>query len=46
MACRRIEQIYGNDGSEIASASVAVSSAQGLLIGSSLDNKLLNCATK
>lgn len=39
-------QIYGNDGSEIASASVAVSSAQGLLIGSSLDNKLLNCATK
>ena len=39
-------QIYGNDGSEIASASVAVSSAQGLLVGSSLDNKLLNCTTR
>ena len=39
-------QIYGNDGKEIAAASVAVSSAQGLLIGSSLDNKLLNCTAK
>jgi hypothetical protein len=39
-------QVYGNDGSEIAAASVAVSSAQGLLIGSSLDDKLLSCATK
>lgn len=39
-------QVYGNEGSEIAAASVAVSSAQGLLIGSSLDDKLLSCATK
>jgi arylesterase / paraoxonase len=39
-------QIYGNDGKEIAAASVAVSSAQGLLIGSSLDQKLLSCRTK
>lgn len=39
-------QIYGNDGSEIAAASVAVSSAQGLLIGSSLDQKLLSCVAK
>ncbi|HEY8254016.1 MAG TPA: hypothetical protein VIG39_05210 [Rhizomicrobium sp.] len=42
-------QIYGSrgsDGSEIAAASVAVSSAQGLLIGSSLDGKLLNCTAK
>jgi hypothetical protein len=39
-------QIYGSRGSEIAAASVAVSSAQGLLIGSSLDGKLLSCATK
>jgi len=39
-------QIYGNDGSEIAAASVAVSSARGLLIGSSLDNRLLNCTAK
>jgi hypothetical protein len=39
-------QMYGNDGSEIAAASVAVSSTQGLLIGSSLDNRLLNCTAK
>jgi hypothetical protein len=39
-------QVYGNDGSEIAAASVAVSSAQGLLIGSSLDGKLLSCTQK
>lgn len=39
-------QMYGNDGSEIAAASVAVSSAQGLLIGSSLDQKLLACTAK
>jgi hypothetical protein len=36
-------QVYGNDGREIAAASVAISSAQGLLIGSSLDDKLLSC---
>jgi arylesterase / paraoxonase len=39
-------QIYGNGGNEIAAASVAVSSAQGLLIGSSLDGRLLNCTQK
>ncbi len=39
-------QVYGNGGSEIAAASVAVSSGQGLLIGSSLDQKLLTCAAK
>jgi len=39
-------QVYGGDGKEISAASVAVSSAQGLLIGSSLDNKLLNCTAK
>jgi len=45
-APQEASQIYGNGGSEIAAASVAVSSAQGLLIGSSLDNKLLNCTPK
>jgi hypothetical protein len=39
-------QVYGNDGGEIAAASVAVSSAQGLVIGSSLDGKLLSCIPK
>ena len=39
-------QVYGNDGSEIAAASAAVSSPQGLLVGSSLDNKLLACTAK
>jgi hypothetical protein len=39
-------QIYGNDGKEIAAASVAVSSGEGLLIGSSLDQKLLRCKAK
>lgn len=39
-------QIYGNDGSQIAAASVAVPSAEGLLIGSSLDQKLLSCKAK
>jgi hypothetical protein len=39
-------QIYGNDGGEIAAASVAVSSPQGLLIGSSLDQKLLSCKAR
>ncbi len=39
-------RVYGGDGKEIAAASVAVSSAQGLLIGSSLDDKLLSCSAK
>jgi arylesterase/paraoxonase len=37
------EQLYGNDGQEIAGASVAVSVGKRLLIGSSLDNRLLDC---
>jgi len=45
-APQEASQIYGNDGSEIAAASIAVSSAQGLLVGSSLDNKLLACTAK
>ena len=38
--------LWQRHGSEIASASVAVSSAQGLLIGSSLDTKLLDCTAE
>ena len=45
-APQEASQIYGNGGGEIAAASVAVSSAQGLLIGSSLDNRLLNCTAQ
>jgi arylesterase/paraoxonase len=37
-------QVYGNDGSQIAGASVAAALGKDLLIGSSLDNKLLDCA--
>jgi arylesterase/paraoxonase len=37
------EQVYGSDGREIAGASIAVSDGRRLLIGSSLDNKLLDC---
>lgn len=40
------EQVYGNDGSEIAAASVAALTGKQLLIGSSLDNKLLACTQK
>jgi hypothetical protein len=36
-------QVYGNDGTEIAAASIGVSSGKRLLIGSSLDSKLLDC---
>jgi len=39
-------QVYGNDGSEIAAASVAAGLGKQLLIGSSLDNKLLDCTAK
>jgi arylesterase/paraoxonase len=35
---------YGNDGSEIAGASVAAALGKHLLIGSNLDDKLLDCA--
>ena len=40
------EQVYGNDGTEIAAASVAASAGKELLIGSSLDHKLLACTQK
>jgi hypothetical protein len=37
------EQIYGNDGRELSGASVGISADKTLLIGSSLDGRLLNC---
>jgi len=40
------EQAYGNDGSQLAGASAGVAIGQRLLIGSSLDNKLLDCTSK
>jgi arylesterase/paraoxonase len=36
-------QVYGNDGHDIAGASIAISLGKRLLIGSSLDNRLLDC---
>jgi hypothetical protein len=39
-------QIYGDDGSQLAGASVAVVAADRLVIGSSLDNRLLSCTPK
>jgi len=36
-------QVYGNDGQQIAAASIAASAGKRLLIGSSLDDKLLDC---
>jgi arylesterase/paraoxonase len=38
------QQIYGNKGAEIAGASVAVPLGRNLLIGSSLDSRLLFCS--
>jgi hypothetical protein len=38
------EQVYGNAGGEIAGASAAVSVGNRLLIGSSLDGRLLDCS--
>ena len=43
---QQAEQVYGNDGGEIAAASVAASTGKQLLIGSSLDSKLLSCTQK
>jgi len=43
-APRDAAQVYGNDGSEIAGASIGVHAGKRLLIGSSLDSKLLDCA--
>jgi hypothetical protein len=40
------EQVYGNDGKEIGGASVAASAGKQLLIGSSLDGRLLACTEK
>jgi hypothetical protein len=40
------EQIYANDGSQLAGASVAVAVGNRLLIGSSLDTRLLSCTQK
>jgi hypothetical protein len=38
-------QIYGDDGKQIAAAGIAASIGKRLLIGSSLDGKLLDCTT-
>lgn len=43
---QQAEQVYGNNGSEIAGAGVAALVGKQLLIGSSLDRKLLACITK
>ena len=42
---QQAEQAYGNAGSEIAGASVGVSVGKRLLIGSSLDGRLLDCTS-
>lgn len=39
-------QLYGDDGSQLAGASVAVAAGNRLLMGSSLDGKLLSCTQK
>jgi arylesterase/paraoxonase len=39
-------QVYGDDGAALAGASVALSAGNRLLIGSSLDNRLLGCTQK
>jgi len=43
---QQAEQVYGNDGNEIAGAGVAAIAGNQLLIGSSLDRKLLACTQK
>jgi sugar lactone lactonase YvrE len=40
-----VTQVYGSDGQEIAGASIGVSVGRRLLIGSSLDDKLLDCTS-
>jgi hypothetical protein len=40
---RVVEQAYGNDGSELAGASIGLSAGKRLLIGSALDGRLLDC---
>ena len=39
-------QIYGDDGTQLAGASVSVAAAGRLLVGSSLDGRLISCAQK
>jgi hypothetical protein len=39
-------QVYGNDGKEIAGASVAAYDGHHLLIGSTLDGRLLDCTAQ
>ena len=39
-------QLYGNDGSQLAGASVAVAAGNRLFMGSSLDTKLIACSQK
>ena len=41
-----VEQVYGNDGHEIGGASIAALTSKQLLIGSSLDGRLLSCIGK
>ena len=43
---QQAEQVYGNDGTEIAAASVAALAGKQMLVGSSLDGKLLACTPK
>jgi arylesterase / paraoxonase len=40
---QEVSQVYGNDGHEIGGASIGLSAGHRLLIGSSLDGKLLDC---
>ncbi|HVZ28555.1 MAG TPA: hypothetical protein VG798_07875, partial [Rhizomicrobium sp.] len=46
LADKSVQQVYGNAGAEISGASVALSLNNRLLIGSPIDGKLLDCATK
>ena len=43
---QQAEQVYGNDGSEIGGASVAAAAGKQMLIGSSLDGRLLSCTSQ
>lgn len=43
---KQSQQVYGNGGAEIAGASVGAVSGDHLLIGSSLDSRLLDCTAK
>lgn len=43
---QQAEQVYGNDGTEIGGASIAALGGKQMLIGSSLDGRLLSCVAK